>query len=110
MLQHVSRKFPDVLRELDVPSGTSFKMNAIVQPFIQLSYNYAVRGDSRFAHGIRETCENCSIPRHFLTILVGFILFNSLRTIFGSCNKLTTGLTLDYIKFFLYYCGSIKYR
>ena len=43
-------------------------------------------------------------------ILVGFILFNSLRTIFGSCNKLTTGLTLDYIKFFLYYWGSIKYR
>ena len=71
MLQPVSRKFPEVLREVDVPSGTSFKMNAIVQPFIQLSYNYAVRGDSRFAHGIRETCENCSIPRHFSHDFIG---------------------------------------
>ena len=39
MLQPVSRKFPELVRELDVPSGSSFQMNAIKQPFIQLSYN-----------------------------------------------------------------------
>ena len=37
-------------------------------------------GDSRFARGIREICENRSVPRHFLTILQGFLLFNPLRT------------------------------
>ena len=47
------------------------------------------KGDSRFARGIR------SVPRHFLTILAGFLLFNCLRTNFGARNKLTTGLTLD---------------
>ena len=39
MLRPVSRKFQELVRELDVPSGSSFKMNTIVQPFIQLSYN-----------------------------------------------------------------------
>ena len=51
--------------------------------------------DSRFARRIREICENRSVPRHFLTILAGFILFNPLRASFGACDKLTTGLTLD---------------
>ena len=52
--------------------------------------------DLRFAaRGIREICENRSVPRHFLTILAGFILFNPLRANFGACDKLTTGLTLD---------------
>ena len=54
-----------------------------------------LKGDSRFARGIREICENRSVPRHFLTILAEFVLFISLRTNFGACNKLTTGLTLD---------------
>ena len=51
--------------------------------------------DSGFARGIREICENRSVPRHFLTILAGFILFNPLWANFGACDKLTTGLTLD---------------
>ena len=55
-----------------------------------------LRGDSRFALGIREICENRSVPRHFpTTFIAGFVLFNSLRTNFGACNMLTTGLTLD---------------
>ena len=49
-------------------------------------------GDSCFAGGIREICENRFVPRHFHTILAGFILFNPN---FGACDKLTTGLTLD---------------
>ena len=99
MLRPVSRKSRELVRELDEPLGSSFKTNAIVQSFIQLSYNS--KSDSRFARGIREICENRFVPRHFLTILAGFVLFNPLRTNFGACNKLTTGLTLDYVKFFV---------
>ena len=44
---------------------------------------------------IREIYENPSVPRHFLTVLAGFILFNLLRNNFGACDKFTTGLTLD---------------
>ena len=72
----------------------------------------ADRGDSRFARGIREICGNRSVPMYVLTILVGFVLFNPLRTNFCACKKFTTGLTLDYVKFFvsLYYCGKIQYN
>ena len=45
--------------------------------------------------GIREICENPSVPRHFLTVLAGFILFKPLRNNFGARDKFTTGLTLD---------------
>ena len=93
MLRPVSRKSRELVRELDEPSGSSFKTNAIAQSFIQLSYNS--KGDLRFARGIREICENRSVPRHFLAILAGFVLLNPLRTNFGACKKLTTGLTLD---------------
>ena len=53
-------------------------------------------GDSCFASGIRGICENRSLPRHFLTILAEFILFNSPRANFDACNKLTRGLALDF--------------
>ena len=95
MLGPVSRKSRELVREHDVPSGSSFKTNAFVQPFIQRSYNLHFKGDSSFTLRIREICENRSAPRHFLTILAGFVLFNSLRTNFSACNKLMTGLTLD---------------
>ena len=39
--------------------------------FLESPENFS---DSRFSRGIREICENPSVPRHFLTILVGFIL------------------------------------
>ena len=60
-------------------------------------------GDSRFARRIRKIYENRSVPRHFLTILPGFVLLNFLRTNFGACDKFTTGLTLDlsYVKLLL---------
>ena len=55
--------------------------------------------DSRFARRIREIYENRSDPRHFLTIIAGFLLFNPLRgplrTNFDACDKFPTGLTLD---------------
>ena len=51
--------------------------------------------DSRFAREHEKFCENRSVPRYFLTILAGFILFNPLRANFGACDKLTTVLTLD---------------
>ena len=57
--------------------------------------NMQFESDSRFARRIREIYENRSDPRHFLTILAGFLLFNPLRTNFGACDKFTTGLTLD---------------
>ena len=63
--------------------------------------------ESRFARGIREICENRSVPRHFLTILAGFILFNPHRANFGACDKLTTGLTLDLCKVL---CKSLPLR
>ena len=59
--------------------------------FLESPENFS---DSRFARGIPEICKNRSVPRHFLTILAGFILFNPLRPNFGACDKLTTGLTL----------------
>ena len=40
-------------------------------------------------------CENASVPRHFLTVLAGFILFKPLGNNFDACDKFTTGLTLD---------------
>ena len=54
------------------------------------------QGDSRFARGIRKIFENLFVARHFLTILAGFVLFNSLRTNFDACDKFTTGPTLDW--------------
>ena len=42
--------------------------------------------DSRFARGIREIGENRSVPRHFLTILTGFIPLNPDRENFGACD------------------------
>ena len=48
--------------------------------FLESPENFS---DSRFARGIREICENRSVlPRHFLTILAGFILFNRIRANF----------------------------
>ena len=52
--------------------------------FLESPENFS---DSRFARGIRESCENRSVPRHFLRILAGFILFNPLRANFGACDK-----------------------
>ena len=49
--------------------------------FLESPENFS---DSRFARGIREICENRSVPRHFLTILAGFILFNGIRANFGA--------------------------
>ena len=49
--------------------------------FLESPKNFS---DSRFARGIREICENRSVPRHFLTILAGFILFKRLRANFGA--------------------------
>ena len=66
--------------------------------FLESPENFS---DSRFARGIREICENRSVPRQLLTILAGFILFNPLRTNFGACDNLTTGLTLDLRKVLL---------
>ena len=60
--------------------------------FLESPENFS---DSRFARGIREICENRSVPRHFLTILAELILLNPLRTNFGACDDITTGLTLD---------------
>ena len=48
--------------------------------FLESPENFS---DSRFARGIREICENRSVPRHFLTILAGFILFNRIRANLG---------------------------
>ena len=36
--------------------------------FLESPENFS---DSRFARGIREICENRSVPGHFLTILAG---------------------------------------
>ena len=60
--------------------------------FLESPENFS---DARFARRIREICDNRSVPRYFLTILAGFILFNPLRANFGACDKLTAGLTLD---------------
>ena len=60
--------------------------------------NMQFESDSRFACRIREMCENRFVSKQFLTILAGFILFNSLRPNLGACNKLTTGQTLDLCK------------
>ena len=91
MLRPVSRKSRELVRELDVASGSSFKTNAIVQAFIQLSYNMQCKDDSPPAGFERFV----RIILFFLTILAEFVLFNSLRTNFGACIKLTSGLTLD---------------
>ena len=80
----------DVLRQ-NVP-GNSVTLNRIVRDAVTGNENFS---DSRFPCGIREICENRSVPRHFLTILAGFILCNPLRVNFGACDKLTTGLARD---------------
>ena len=88
MLRPVSRKSRELVRELDVLSGSSFKTNAIVQPFVQLSYNMQSKG---VTHVLPAGFDKyVRIVLFFLTILAEFVLFNSLRII-----KLTTGLTLD---------------
>ena len=91
MLLPVSRKSRELVHELEVPSGSSFKTNAVVHAFIQQSYDKQFEGDSRFTRGTREICENRS---HDFS---GFVLFNPLRTNFGACNKFTTGQTVDYV-------------
>ena len=53
-------------------------------------------GNLHFARGIREICENRSVPGHFLTILAGFALFNCRKTNFNACDKFATGPTHDW--------------
>ena len=72
--------------------------------FLESPENFS---DSRFARRIREICENRPFPRHFFTILEGFVLFNPLRTNFGACGKLTIGLTLNLRKVL---CKSLRLR
>jgi len=62
------------------------------------------QGESRLARGIREICENRSVPRHFLTILPGFVHL----TLLGPISMHAISLRLaQHLIGRLYYFGSI---